>query len=305
MKNPLSAIAIASLIMLGGCQTPPPVANNFQFNYQMSGDKSNVVQVFDDGKQTFIQLRQPSGVIVKRGSFQLETAKKNEGRLIVIEGVYPQIEIVAGTLPLTITKTSLAHLILPTTNRNSSMLATQQTRPTEYLAGPVTEPGRTSVATVMPGNQPTPPSVISTNSNLIPATTNITRQAEVQKGVLVSAVPEWGNVQLYRTESVTRMVAQVHFANEKLELGPRGRRMVESLVAHAKKADLIDIRGQVEGEDMTTALRRARAIKVALMQAGVSPRHISVSATTDPLKESAKSPLPRIEIEIWKPGQQV
>lgn len=108
--------ALAALALLQGCGTtfavsaPPPMVqlSGVDFGYRIAGEEGVVSQVFNNGFQTYVQLRNPQGVYTvlapsAKGGFR-PLSFKREAPYLIFRGVPDQIILVNGGLQVDVTR---------------------------------------------------------------------------------------------------------------------------------------------------------------------------------------------------------
>lgn len=214
-------------------------ADTYDFSYKIEGgDPSfSIVQVFDNGKRTWIQPRKldPIPVVLAlTPAGQVMLNVKREGQFFVIDGVERSLDVVLAGSRVRATYTG------------------QMARSTPpILFGPA-EPIRLASLVPVP----------------IPAAQLLAHRGAVDSGVTeaVSTAQAIPSAQVYSPEEI---VAAVPFVGSKTTLGPIGRKKLNDLVQLIKSSSTVTLVSPNSGTDIAINSARYAEIVRSLTAAGV------------------------------------
>lgn len=286
LKLKIIVAAIAPIFMLASCATMAPHATEptrsslgrYQFEYAVPERRAvDLIQVFDDGTNTFLQFNKLSmPIVVTANDRPAPLAYTRQGLYLTIPGVYASLKIK--------TRGRVAQITNQATPANLPPASARPTAQDSTLTTPLS---------LVPSTQLTPQDAIladtASRSNVKP---------KLPEATTAAAAPEIAR-------AVTPATFRVPFSGDSLTVGAKARAVIDAAASAAVSAPAVTlygraIKGETEGLALAQklALRRAWAIMANLVRRGTDPGKFR-------LFYSGKKSINAVEIAIAAPQHKV
>ena len=230
--------ALISFAINAGAHAKP---NGYDFSYSVTGDKKAVpFQVFDDGKETYFQFKtdESPAIFVVHGRQRDIVQAKKSGMFVVVDGVATEYVLQLGDFSATVKKAGVGNSSIVD---ESNLRTVMNEKYADAEDKKITEyPNRVEFTPKGDWDQP-----VKINS----------KKQEVASDMQVYYVP---------------------FSKKSTRLGKQGNKKLSSLMAQAKGALKIEIKGGADRSSDSQAILRAIAIQDAFVAQGVKEEKIVV-----------------------------